>query len=70
MSRHVSGNKLSIGGPNPNTNVYILDEDENPVPVGEIGVMWAGGKCVSKGYVGMPELTGKKFKVDKFVDDG
>src|SRR6478609_5186565 len=28
--RHKAGGPLTIGKPNPNTNLYILDEDENP----------------------------------------
>ena len=54
----------------PNTNVYILDEYENPLPVGHVGIMWAGGKCVSRGYVGLGELTKRKVKWDKFSEDG
>ncbi len=37
-SRHKSGSELSIGKPVPNTNVYILDENENPVPIGQTGL--------------------------------
>jgi non-ribosomal peptide synthetase component F len=68
--QHTSGGNLSIGKPVPNTNVYILDDDENPLPIGSVGVMWAGGHCVSRGYVNLPELTSQKFKQDKFANDG
>jgi non-ribosomal peptide synthetase component F len=61
---------LSIGSPVPNTNVYILDENEEPVPIGGTGYMWAGGKCVSRGYLNLPELTSTRYKLDKFVNDG
>jgi non-ribosomal peptide synthetase component F len=67
---HKAGGELSIGTPNPNTNVYILDEDENPVPIGESGYMWAGGQGVSRGYINLPELTARRFKDDKFTRDG
>lgn len=70
MKSHITGQTLSIGKPVPNTNVYLLDEDESPLPIGSVGVMWAGGHCVAKGYVDLPELTAKKFKYDKFVNDG
>jgi non-ribosomal peptide synthetase component F len=70
MQKHEPGLEVSIGRPVPNTNVYILDENENPVPIGSTGVMWAGGYCVSRGYVNLPELTSKKYKFDKFVNDG
>lgn len=67
---HQPGIPLSIGKPNPNTNVYILDDNENPVPVGQPGVMWAGGPGVSAGYINLPELTATRYKLDKFTNDG
>ncbi|KAF3351363.1 hypothetical protein VD0002_g2691 [Verticillium dahliae] len=68
--RHRPGAVLSIGRPNPNTNVYILDENENPVPIGQPGVMWASGPGVSKGYLNLPELTAERYKLDKFTNSG
>ncbi|TVY36167.1 Adenylate-forming reductase [Lachnellula occidentalis] len=67
---HKPGEKLSIGAPVPNTNVYILDDDENPLPIGSVGIMWAAGRCVSRGYVDLPELTAEKFKYDRFENNG
>jgi non-ribosomal peptide synthetase component F len=67
---HLPGTTLSIGKPNPNTNIYILDEFENPVSIGEVGLMWAGGPGVSKGYLNLPELTASRYKPDKFTRDG
>ncbi|KAI0699277.1 nonribosomal peptide synthetase 12 [Cerioporus squamosus] len=67
---HTAGTFLTIGGPAPNTNVYVLDEDMKPVPVGEPGIMWAGGACVSKGYVNLPDKTSERYKLDPFVNDG
>jgi non-ribosomal peptide synthetase component F len=67
---HVAGGPLTIGSPNPNTNVYVLDDDENPVPIGKPGLMWAGGPGVSKGYLNLPELTRQRYKLDKFTRDG
>ncbi|KAI1816179.1 acetyl-CoA synthetase-like protein [Poronia punctata] len=67
---HKPGQLLTIGKPLPNTTVYVLDDDENPVGIGEPGTMWAGGACVSAGYVNLPALTAARFKPDKFVQDG
>jgi non-ribosomal peptide synthetase component F len=67
---HQPGIPLSIGKPNPNTNVYILDDNENPVPIGQPGVMWAGGPGVSAGYINLPDLTATRYKLDKFTNDG
>ncbi len=67
---HKQGGPLTIGKPNPNTNLYILDGDENPVKIGEPGLMWVGGAGVSRGYLNLPELTAKRFKLDKFLNNG
>ncbi|KAI0022951.1 surfactin synthetase subunit 3 [Xylariomycetidae sp. FL0641] len=67
---HRPGIPLTIGAPLPNTSVYVLDDDEEPVDIGEPGVMWAGGACVSAGYVNLPELTATRYKLDKFANDG
>ncbi|EMD35698.1 acyl-CoA ligase [Gelatoporia subvermispora B] len=66
MHLHRVGAPLSIGGPTPNNRVYVLDEDLHPVPKGEVGMMWAGGLGVSKGYLNRPELNSCKFKHDPF----
>lgn len=62
--------RLTIGRPNPNNNVYILDDAENPVKIGKVGLMWAGGPSVTAGYLNLPELTATRFKPDKFTQDG
>ncbi|PVH94972.1 acetyl-CoA synthetase-like protein [Periconia macrospinosa] len=68
--QHVPGQPLTIGKPLSNTTVYILDDDENPVPMGEKGSMWVGGAGVSRGYINLPELTAKRFKPDRFLSNG
>lgn len=70
MHQHVAGQALTIGRPVPNTSVYILDEQEEPVPVGAPGMMWVGGSCVSRGYFNMPDLTHARYVLDKFQRDG
>ena len=67
---HTPGEFLSIGAPVPNTNVYVLDDDMNPCSIGQPGVMWAGGACVSKGYLNMPDKTAERYRLDPFVNDG
>lgn len=67
---HTFGEVLSIGSPTPNNNVYILDEAMQPVPIGQAGVMWAGGAGISRGYVNLPEKTAERYKLDVFADDG
>ncbi|KAJ7672719.1 nonribosomal peptide synthetase 12 [Mycena rosella] len=70
MHLHVTGRSLSIGSPTPNNNVYVLDESMNPTPIGVPGIMWAGGACVSRGYLNLPEKTSERYKKDPFVNDG
>ncbi|KAF9267434.1 nonribosomal peptide synthetase 12 [Marasmius fiardii PR-910] len=70
MQLHASGSALSIGKPTPNNNVYVLDEDMKPVPIGKQGIMWAGGAGISRGYLNLPEKTNERYKRDPFVDDG
>lgn len=61
---------LTIGKPTPNNTVYVLDKDLNPLPIGEIGEMWAGGDCVSTGYIGNPQLTDERYRPDPFLGEG
>ncbi|OBZ71566.1 Bacitracin synthase 3 [Grifola frondosa] len=67
---HTPGEVLTIGSPVPNTNVYVLDENMKPVPVGHLGTMWAGGACVSRGYINLPEKTAERYKPDPFTNHG
>ncbi|KAK0388986.1 hypothetical protein NLU13_2563 [Sarocladium strictum] len=70
MSRHVVGQKLSIGTPTPNNTVYILNEHMEPVDVGVPGIMWAGGHGITRGYIGLDEKTRECYIPDKFANDG
>lgn len=58
---------LTIGRPIPNTTVYLLDEDQRPCPIGEVGEMWVGGACVTDGYLGNEELTASRYRPDPFL---
>ncbi|KAF8134785.1 hypothetical protein K438DRAFT_2031313 [Mycena galopus ATCC 62051] len=64
MHLHSSGRTLSIGRPTPNNNVYILDEGMNPTPIGLPGIMWAGGECVTRGYLNLPDKTSERYRLD------
>ncbi|KAG6910275.1 hypothetical protein DXG01_011672 [Tephrocybe rancida] len=70
MHLHKSGKVLGIGGPTPNNTVYVLDEKAQPVPIGQMGVMWAGGAGITRGYLNLPDKTSEKYKRDPFLDDG
>lgn len=62
--------RLTIGAPTPNNTVYILDEDLMPLPIGAVGEMWAGGDCVTAGYLGNDALTDERYRPDPFLGGG
>nr|VFJ59082.1 MAG: amino acid adenylation domain-containing protein [Candidatus Kentron sp. DK] len=57
---------ISIGAPISNTQVYILDGQMNPVPIGVVGELYAGGAGVARGYLNRPDLNAERFIPDHF----
>jgi amino acid adenylation domain-containing protein len=55
------GSSIPIGRPIANTQVYVLDSDDEIVPVGEAGELCIAGDGLARGYLNQPELTAEKF---------
>ncbi len=52
---------ITIGHPVGNTVVYLLDERDQPVEMGQTGQICIGGEGVSRGYINQPALSQSSF---------
>ena len=52
---------VPLGGPLPNSQVYVLDQHRRPVPTGVPGELYIGGEGVSRGYLRQPAASAEKF---------
>jgi amino acid adenylation domain-containing protein/non-ribosomal peptide synthase protein (TIGR01720 family) len=60
----IERNLSNIGKPIPTLAVYIYDRDQRLTPKGIAGELYIGGSGLARGYLGNPELTGRKFVAD------
>ncbi|MDZ7970786.1 MAG: amino acid adenylation domain-containing protein, partial [Nostoc sp. DedSLP03] len=58
---------VSIGRPIDNTQVYVLNRNLQPTPLGIVGELYIGGDGLARGYLHRPELTQEKFIDNPFI---
>jgi amino acid adenylation domain-containing protein len=61
---------IPIGRPTSGTQLYVLDQDGEPAPVGIVGEIYIGGDGVTRGYLGRPALTAERFVPDPYGASG
>ena len=55
-----------IGRPIRGYQTFVLQEDNQPSPLGGVGEICIGGPAVAREYLGRPELTAQKFIANPF----
>ncbi len=55
-----------IGKPVANTHIYILDKQQQAMPIGVAGELYIAGAGVGRGYLNRAELTAKAFLTNPF----
>jgi amino acid adenylation domain-containing protein len=58
---------VPVGAPLPNTQLYVLDSNLEPQPVGVVGELCIGGAGVGRGYVNDPAQSRQRFIPDPFT---
>lgn len=61
-----SAASIPIGRPIGNTRAYVLNQHQQPVPLGAVGELVIGGDGVALGYLNREQLTAERFVTDTF----
>jgi amino acid adenylation domain-containing protein len=67
---HLDEERLPIGVPLDNVQVFVLDAWLRPVPVGFVGEIYIAGLGLARGYLWMPEVTAANFVANPFGEPG
>ncbi|MEM1393272.1 MAG: amino acid adenylation domain-containing protein [Cyanobacteria bacterium P01_H01_bin.150] len=60
---------VPIGRPIENTQIYLLNQDLQPTPLGVVGELYVGGDGLAKGYLHRRELTQERFIDNPFIPE-
>lgn len=63
-------NSVPIGKPVDNTQLYILDKNLAPVPLGVVGELYIGGVQLARGYLKREQLSRETFIDNPFFKEG
>ncbi|HEX7735374.1 MAG TPA: amino acid adenylation domain-containing protein, partial [Ktedonobacteraceae bacterium] len=55
-----------IGSPITSTQIFLLDQHMQQVPIGVPGELYIGGDQVARGYLNRPDLTAERFVPDPY----
>ena len=70
MDRAPRAERVPLGRPINNVHVCVVDEQLQPVPLGEPGEIVFSGVCVGRGYINDPERTHRAFLQDPLHPGG
>jgi amino acid adenylation domain-containing protein len=62
----VQGARSVIGRPIPDLQLYLLNQRQQPVPIGVPGELYVGGAGLAREYLNRPDLTEQRFLPDPF----
>lgn len=62
----ITGNSVPIGRPIANTQIFILDRNLQPAPIGAAGELYIAGSGLGRGYLNNPVVTADRFIPNPF----
>lgn len=65
----VSATRITVGRPIVNTQIYLLDQYQQPVLRGGVGEIYVSARHLALEYLNHPEITNQRFLPDAFRDE-